>query len=209
MIAVRASAAAVTLVGAAAYASEAEFETVIVTSEKRFERRQDVLGAVSTLIGGIIEAMGAQSFMDYTRSIPGLTVKDARCRTANAHLRGINRRAGVAANYHIEETPTPTAPSPIGGFAVNPRRINIDRIEVLRGPQGGLYGSISTGAMIKPIPEGHNLSRFEGSVKTETRVTLAWRASGSGADRAYQGGVAAVRCALSGLFRTQVEGAAQ
>jgi iron complex outermembrane receptor protein len=205
VLVIRAAAAAVAIVGAAAYASEAELETVIVTAEKRSEPLQDVPAAVSALTAASLEAMGAESFTDYARSIPGLTFQDLGGGRQTPTLRGINPNTGVAAvGYYIGETPMPSASSAIGGFAANPRLIDIDRIEVLRGPQGTLYGSSSIGGTIKLIPHAPNLSRFEGSVKAEALVTQGENGASPGGQAELvlnlpiADGVAAVRGAFWG-----------
>lgn len=121
--------------------------------------------------------MHPESFTDYARSIPGLTFQDAGAGRQTPTLRGINPTVGaVAVGYYIGETPMP-----VNGGGANPALVDIDRIEVLRGPQGTLYGSSSIGGTIKLIPHAPDLSRFEGSVKGEGMIT-------QGADGASPGG---------------------
>jgi len=158
----------------------ATLETVVVTAQKRSEPLQDVPAAVSALTGATLKAMDAESFTDYARSIPGLTFQDLGAGRQTPTIRGINPTAGSAAvSYYIDETPI--SATFLGGFSVNPALIDIERIEVLRGPQGTLYGSSSIGGTIKLIPHAPNLSRVEGSVKAEALVT-------QGADGASPGG---------------------
>jgi outer membrane receptor protein involved in Fe transport len=154
-------------------------QEIVVTAEKREERLQDVPAAVSALTGATLEAMGAQSFTDYARSIPGLTFTDLGAGRQVPSLRGINPSAGAAAvAYYIDETPIPSADVGV----VNPALIDIDRIEVLRGPQGTLYGSSSIGGTIKLISNAPNLSKFQGSVKAEALVTQGADGASPGTD---------------------------
>ena len=82
--------------------------------------------------------------------------------------------------YYIDETPIP---APLGGgVVVNPRLVDIDRIEVLRGPQGTLYGSSSIGGTIKLVPNAPNLTRLEGSAQGRGMLVT------KGADGASLGG---------------------
>jgi len=153
---------------------------VIVTAEKRSEPLQDVPAAVSALSGETLQAMGAESFADYARSIPGLTFSDQGAGRQTPAIRGINPSTGSGTvGYYIDETPIAGIEG--NGTVVNPNLIDIDRIEVLRGPQGTLYGSSSIGGTIKLVPNAPNLSKLEGWVKGEAIVT-------QGADGGSPGG---------------------
>jgi outer membrane receptor protein involved in Fe transport len=174
---------------------------IIVTAEKRSERLQDVPASVSALSGQTLQAMGAESFTDYARSIPGLTFSDSGGGRQTPAIRGINPSVGAGTvSFYIDETPIPGTQGT--GEMVEPALIDIDRIEVLRGPQGTLYGSSSIGGTIKLVPNAPNLSKFEGSVKVEGLVTQG----ASGASPGGEGdlvlnvpiveGVAAVRSAF-------------
>jgi iron complex outermembrane recepter protein len=147
-----------------------ELQEVIVTAEKRSQNLQDVPASVSAISGETLQAMGAESFTDYARSIPGLTFTDAGAGRQTPAIRGINPSVGAAAvGYYIDETPIAGIEG-VGGI-VQPSLVDVSRIEVLRGPQGTLYGSSSIGGTIKLIPNEPNLSRFEGSVNGEALVT--------------------------------------
>jgi outer membrane receptor protein involved in Fe transport len=160
---------------------ETKLEEILVTAAKRTERLQDVPASVSALSGATLQDMGATDFTDYARSIPGLTFTDAGAGRQTLAIRGVNPSAATAGTvgYYIDETPIPGMEG--NGTALNPSLVDIDRIEVLRGPQGTLYGSSSIGGTIKLIPNAPNLSRVEGSVKGEALVT-------QGADGASPGG---------------------
>jgi outer membrane receptor protein involved in Fe transport len=143
---------------------------IIVTAEKRSERLQDIPASVSALSGDTLQAMGAQSFTDYARSIPGLTFTDSGGGRQTPAIRGINPSAGAGTvSFYIDETPIPGTQG--SGEMAEPALVDIDRIEVLRGPQGTLYGSSSIGGTIRLIPNAPNLSKFEGSFKAEAVVT--------------------------------------
>lgn len=143
-------------------------EIVVVTAQKRSERLQDVPSAVTALTGGELQAMGAESFTDYARSVPGLAFTDKGDGFAKPSIRGVNATIGFdTVGYYIGETPLESN----AGIVVNPYLIDIARIEVLRGPQGTLYGSGSMGGTIKLIPNPPDLSKLEGSVQGTAMLT--------------------------------------
>ncbi len=151
-----------------------QLQEIIVTAEKRSERLQDVPAAISALSGATLEAMGAQSLGDYARTVPGLTYTDMGDGVDKLSIRGLNASTGSATvGYYIGETPM--------AQAVNPDLLDLQRIEVLRGPQGTLYGASSIGGTIRLIPTPPNLTQTEGSVEVKGTVT-------QGADGASAGG---------------------
>jgi outer membrane receptor protein involved in Fe transport len=161
--------------------SEGGLQEVIVTAQKRSERLQDVPIAVSALTGDMLEEMGAQSFTDYARTVPGLRFTDYGAGRQTPSIRGVNATFGAATvTYYIGETPLGVVAQ---GSVVNPTLIDIDRIEVLRGPQGTLYGSSSIGGTIKLIPHAPNLTQLGGAVEASAQIT-------QGADGASPGGTA-------------------
>ncbi len=147
-----------------------ELPEIMVTAEKRSENLQDVPASVSALSSATLQAMGAETFTDYARAIPGLTFTDSGAGRQTPAIRGINPSAGSGTvGYYIDETPIPGLQG--GGIVLNPSLVDIDRIEVLRGPQGTLYGSSSIGGTIKLVANAPNLSKLEGWVKGEALDT--------------------------------------
>jgi outer membrane receptor protein involved in Fe transport len=147
-----------------------QLQEITVTAEKRSERLQDVPLSVSALSGDTLQAMGAQSFTDYARSIPGLTFTDLGGGRQIPAIRGINPSVGEGTvGYYIDETPIAGIEGE--GIVSQPTLVDIDRVEVLRGPQGTLYGSSSIGGTIKLVTNQPDPTKIEGSVKTEGLIT--------------------------------------
>jgi outer membrane receptor protein involved in Fe transport len=159
-------------------------EVVIVSAQKRSEALQDVPEAISAITGEGLAAMGAESFTDYARTIPGLTFTDEGNGRQKPTIRGLNAVIGSdTVGYYIGETPIEsTGASNYGNSVANPSLVDIDRIEVLRGPQGTLYGSSSLGGTIKLIPKAPNLSNFEGSISGTAQVTQGEGGSSPGGE---------------------------
>jgi iron complex outermembrane receptor protein len=131
----------------AAAASTNTIEELVVTAEKREQSLQDVPVAVSAFTASKRELVGINSIQDMTNFTPGLQYNSS---TDRVSLRGVGRQTNVlsadasVANYNdgVYET-----------FAVQAGRstLFLDRVEVLRGPQGTLYGRNSIGGAINEI----------------------------------------------------------
>src|SRR5207302_3810988 len=134
-----------------------------------------------------LKAMGSESFDDYARTIPGLTFTEAGAGRETPSIRGINATTGSrAVGYYIGETPVPdttdnATPGPNSSL-INPYLVDVDRIEVLRGPQGTLYGSGSMGGTIKLVPNQPDLSKFGGAVQGTAMVTQGAGGASPGAE---------------------------
>lgn len=142
----------------AAQAQVAEVDTIVVTAQKREQSLLDVPISVTAMTGEKLDMMGADEFADYAASVPGLgfssvgTFGNRGSRQIN--LRGISSNVGSATvGFYINETPL---------RFVDPRVVDLERIEVLRGPQGTLYGAGAMGGAIRVITAEPNLTDFSG-----------------------------------------------
>jgi len=146
---------------------------IVVTASKREERLQDVPTAITAVTGEAIEAMGITSFRDYASLIPGLTQRDSGSPgLGTIILRGLNsgpQQTSNTAGYYIDDTPF----SASGYLAVSglmtpePELAEIERIEVLKGPQGTLYGAGSLGGLIRVVTKKPDPSRLYGTMRGE------------------------------------------
>lgn len=149
--------------GAAAASTSGVLEEIIVTATKRSESLQNVPLAISAVSGTSLTALGAVDLVGYARTIPGLSFTDLGTGREIITLRGLNASSGSATvSYYIDETPIPADVSNLARVQANPDLVDIDRIEVLRGPQGTLYGSSSMGGTIRLIPASPDLKQFGG-----------------------------------------------
>ncbi|MGH9640992.1 MAG: TonB-dependent receptor [Terriglobales bacterium] len=140
-------------------------EEVVVTAERRKEPLMDVPISVTALTGEQLQALHATDFEDYMGSVAGLSYdyvgplgyRDQR----TVALRGIT---GVnTIGFYIDDTPVP--------FVLDPKLLDIERIEVLRGPQATLYGSGSEGGTIKIVTVQPDANKFSGSVEGDASTT--------------------------------------
>ena len=128
-----------------------EVEEVVVTAEKRSESLQDISQAVTALTESDIEEKNITSFVDLSAIVPGVTVAKNEGYKTIISIRGVgnetnqNAIAAPSVAYHIDGI---FIASP---FSLQTDFIGVERIEVLRGPQGTLFGQNSTGGAINVI----------------------------------------------------------
>jgi iron complex outermembrane receptor protein len=135
-------------------------QEVIVTAQRRSQSVQDVPYNISAVDGAQIAQSGAVSLNDLTRVVPGLTTVDeggsARGGTNNLTLRGL-RTDSPGGGRGGMELPGNTVSSVSTYFGETPvffpmPLYDVERVEVLRGPQGTLYGSGSEAGTIRFVP---------------------------------------------------------
>jgi iron complex outermembrane receptor protein len=149
-------------------------EDVTVTANKRSESASRIAGGVSAVTGDQLEAIGAQSFSDYLGRMPGVVFNAGPSGDSTAVIRGVGTTAGLdqgqgPTGYFINEIPL-TEP----GYAIGIPDIDtfdVDRVEVLRGPQGSLFGSSSLGGAINYIANEADASGFHAAAETSISHT--------------------------------------
>ena len=130
---------------------EQTIEDVIVTAEKRDESLQTVSQAVTAITESELEAKNITSFVDLTALVPGVTVAKNEGYKTVISIRGVgnetnqNAIAAPSVAYHMDGI---FVASP---FSLQTDFVDVERIEVLRGPQGTLFGQNSTGGAINVI----------------------------------------------------------
>ncbi|MDA9570391.1 TonB-dependent receptor [Gammaproteobacteria bacterium] len=138
-------------------------EDVIVTAEKRSESVQDISQSVTAITEDDLDAKNINSFVDLSAIVPGVTVAKNEGYKTVISIRGVgnetnqNAIAAPSVAFHMDGI---FIASP---FSLQTDFIDVERIEVLRGPQGTLFGQNSTGGAInviskKPSTEGYSNS---------------------------------------------------
>ena len=139
-------------------------QSIIVTAEKRPQVLIDVPQSVTVVPGATLEQQHASSFQDYLKLIPGLQLDQSRPGEGRLVLRGVNT-GGVAStvSVYVDETPFGSSSGLVNGavLAGDFDTFDLSRIEVLRGPQGTLYGASSLGGVLKFITNAPSTSAFE------------------------------------------------
>jgi len=199
-----------------------QIEVVTVTAQKRREDPNKVAMSISAVGGAQLQAQHVNDFSDLTRVVPNISFTAASGNggagpgTSNIEVRGISSAAGAATVGIYLGDVSMTVGNVYTMGSVEPKFFDIDRVEVLRGPQATLYGASSMGGTIKFVPNEPDLKGREFSSYTEASAT---KGGGAGyvanavanlpliADElALRIGVQAQR---TGGFISQVDGAGQ
>jgi len=164
-------------------ASVPEIARVVITAQKRKEDIRDVPMAVSALSGEQLQAQQITTVEDLTRNIPNISfTTQGGPGLGTVEIRGVSSQAGAATvSVYLDDVSLTTRNLYSQGTA-EPRFFDLQDAEILRGPQGTLYGASSLGGTIKFISRQPDLKYFSGS----TTETLSWTDKG-GANWEAQG----------------------
>src|SRR3984885_3396687 len=141
----------------------AQLEEIYVTARKTSERLQDTPMSLAVVSSEGIQMRGAITLEDLGRAVPGLTIVSAAPGQNSITLRGLSGSNTVG--FYVDDTPLSIGVGLAFGnnFDMDPALFDLDRVEVLRGPQGTLYGASSFGGTVRYITNQPNLN--------ETHVT--------------------------------------
>lgn len=148
-------------------------EEIVVTATKRGSvSLADVPFSIQALTGDDLAKFGAIDFNDFYRQIPGLSVLDAAPGNKRMVIRGISGAgAGTVAVYLDEVVATGRNSDAEGGLQADVRLFDIDRVEVLKGPQGTTFGSSSLAGTVRYITNKPDTTKFGGRLFAGGRTT--------------------------------------
>jgi outer membrane receptor protein involved in Fe transport len=133
---------------------------IVVTAQKREQRVQDIPISVSAISGDEIERAGARDFHDLLLSIPGVSYSGAEPGQSKYSIRGISTAASSpTVGIYLDDVSLITIGTSFAG-AADPMLVDLDRVEVLKGPQGTLYGGSAMGGAIKYVSRQPAMNRF-------------------------------------------------
>jgi outer membrane receptor protein involved in Fe transport len=168
-----AAAAQATEAAPAPDAQEGDGELIVVTAQKREQVLIDVPQSITVVGEETLERNQAKNFQDYLKLVPGLQLTQSTPGQGRLVLRGINT-GGVASTVavYVDETTFGSSSGLVNGaiLAGDFDTFDVDRIEVLRGPQGTLYGASSLGGVLKFVTNEPRTQGLEarGRVAIET-----------------------------------------
>ena len=138
--------------------------TIVVTAQRRTQTLIEVPQSVSVVGGETLERQSATTFLDYAPLIPGLTINQDNPGESRVIIRGINTNSvGSTVSIYVDDVPFGSSGSLSNGgvLAGDFDTFDVARIEVLRGPQGTLYGSNALGGTLKFVTALPELGRFQ------------------------------------------------
>jgi iron complex outermembrane receptor protein len=156
---------------------------IVVTAQRFNSTVQNTPISLSAITGEQLDAAGITSVEELSHNIPGLSMRSAGPGQTEYEARGLSSSGGSAptVGFYLDDVPlTPPATSQTGKVVIDPNLYDIDRIELLRGPQGTLYGSGSMGGTVRVLTNQPKLDTFEGSVQGTLSDTQGGSGNGSG-----------------------------
>ena len=138
-------------------ASTEGLQEVIVTAQKRAENVQSVPLSITTFESQELQQKAITDFFDYGTKVPNLAFAmtgDGVGTARTISIRGIS--GDNVTGFYIDDTPLPDS--------IDPRILDVDHIEVLRGPQGTLYGARSMGGTVRIITKTPEFNKFSADV---------------------------------------------
>jgi iron complex outermembrane receptor protein len=156
-----------------------QIETVVVTAQKRKEDASKVPLSISVIRGDDLVAQHIGDFEDITKSIPNIAFSGGGGGgnagngpgLSNIEMRGVSSQAGSATVGIYVDDVSMTASNLYSMGSIEPKFFDLDHVEVLRGPQGTLYGASSMGGTVKFVSNQPNLKETEASGYAEASQT--------------------------------------
>jgi iron complex outermembrane recepter protein len=175
-------------VAGSAWAAEqsGDLEEVVITATKRVSTVQDTSISVTAVSGLDIANKGLTDFNSLSQTVPGISMRTSGPGQTEFEMRGLNSAGGNASvvGFYLDETALSSpASAQLGKTVVDPNLYDLNRVEILRGPQGTLYGSSSMGGTVKVVPNAPELGVFAASGET----VLSETSSGGGTNFAQNG----------------------
>ena len=160
------------------HAQSGGLEEIVVTAQKRAQNLQDVPIAVTAISGDAIANLGSRDFKDLLRTVPSLSFSNSEPGLAKYSIRGVSTgSSSPTTGIYLDDVSLVSLSTNFAG-AIDPPLFDLDHIEVLKGPQGTLYGGSAMGGAIKYISRRPDPSETTIDVGTSVSSTksgdLSW-----------------------------------
>ena len=177
-------------------AAAGALEEIVVTATRREESISRVPISVTAFSQDAIDQKGIKDFADIVRFTPGVAFDASQ--TNQISIRGISSSGGSGTTgIYIDDTPIQVRALGFNSDDTLVKLFDLDRVEVLRGPQGTLFGAGSEGGTVRYITVQPSLTQTSIYAKAETSYT-------EGGAPSYESGVAAGIPVIDGVFGVRV-----
>jgi iron complex outermembrane recepter protein len=143
-------------------------DEIVVTAQKRTSTIQTTPISITAVSGEDLQARGIANFTNLAQSTPGVSLKSEGPGQTEIELRGMTSSGGNSptVGFYLDDIPlTAPAGAQNGKVVIDPTLYDLKRIEVLRGPQGTLYGSGSMGGTVRLITNEPDKTKFEATAQ--------------------------------------------
>jgi outer membrane receptor protein involved in Fe transport len=150
-------------------------EEIIVTAQKVEERLREIPMSITAMTARDLQALGATQFVDFANTVPSLNFTSSGVGQTQVNLRGITSGYNVSptVGIYVDDVPygssTPFAES--ARLSLDVGLFDMNRIEILRGPQGTLYGASTMGGLLKYVTNAPDTTSFGGTARANVSST--------------------------------------
>jgi iron complex outermembrane recepter protein len=150
-------------------ATASTLDEIVVTASKRVSTVQDTPISITAVTGDDLLARGVSSLASLAQGTPGVSLKSEGPSQTEIEMRGMTSSGGNSATvgFYLDDIPlSGPASAQNGHVVIDPDLYDLNRIEILRGPQGTLFGSGSMGGTVRLITNQPNLSQFQSTAQS-------------------------------------------
>jgi iron complex outermembrane recepter protein len=147
----------------------APLDEIVVTAQKRFSTVQNTPISITAVSGDELQARGVASLATLAQGTPGVSLKSEGPSQTEIEMRGMTSSGGNSATvgFYLDDIPlVGPASAQNGHVVIDPDLYDLNRIEILRGPQGTLFGSGSMGGTVRVISNQPNLKELQSTVQS-------------------------------------------
>jgi iron complex outermembrane receptor protein len=148
--------------------TDQSLQEVVVTAERRESTVQKTPFSITAISGPQLQARGIESLEDLATETAGIEVRSAGPGQTEYDMRGLTSSGGSSATtgFYLNDVPLASPAQPFTGHvAIDPDLFDLNRVEVLRGPQGTLYGAGSMGGTVRLVTNEPVMNKFEAAAQ--------------------------------------------
>ncbi|HTB27639.1 MAG TPA: TonB-dependent receptor, partial [Steroidobacteraceae bacterium] len=181
-------------------------EEIVVTAEKRNSTVQETPISMTAISGDQLMRQGTQTIEQLVGNVPGVSMRTAGPGQTEYEIRGLASSGGSTATvgFYIDDTIlSASGASQMGRTVIDPDLFDLNHVEVLRGPQGTLYGAGSMGGTIKLVTNQPELGKLDGAAQVNASETASGGGTNGGGNLMLNlpiGDISALRVVLTDKY---------